>query len=105
VCYSVIQEFSHHLGGTKHGHSLSLNLRAKTKRRRESESVVLVLVVAPQRNEKSYMVQEQFRPCSAGVHHHMPVYETLGLFSCEKGLGSATVALFVLFGNLCSIMD
>jgi hypothetical protein len=29
----------------------------------------------------------------------------LGLFSWRIFLGSATVALFVLFGNLCPIMD
>jgi hypothetical protein len=29
----------------------------------------------------------------------------LGLFSCRKILGSTTVVLFVLFDNLCLIMD
>jgi hypothetical protein len=31
--------------------------------------------------------------------------ESWSLFSWRNFLGSATVALFVLFGNLCQIMD
>jgi hypothetical protein len=37
-----------------------------------------------------------------GVAHEKA---TSGLFSWWKSLGSATVALFVLFGNLCPVMD
>jgi hypothetical protein len=38
-------------------------------------------------------------------HELRPWWLSEGLFSWWKSLGSATVALFVLFDNLCPIMD
>jgi hypothetical protein len=54
-----------------------------------------------------FSVRTTLRPCKNYTKTDVPKQctPTQGLFSWWKSLGSATVALFVLFGILCPIMD
>jgi hypothetical protein len=42
---------------------------------------------------------------NATVYFDTPKFGSKHSLSCGKFLGSVTVVLFVLFGNLCPIMD